>query len=132
MEDPNGCFKIYVIHGKGDIVVEHYSNTGQLLRTLNGKNAEGIYKKIAELGLVSMHANSSYLGFELAKATIALSLGINYEQDKELQFPDGKKERINYVEKIQFKTNDIPEKDRQILESKLGGRFFTYMRNNNK
>ena len=82
------------------------------------------------MGLVSLHAYSSYIGFELAKAAMALSMGIEYAQDRELKFPDGKREKINYTEKIQFKTNDIPEKDMRVIESRLGGRFFTYMRGN--
>jgi len=128
-KDPNGYFKIHVVHGKGDIILEYYSNNNQLMRTITGKKPEEIYKSVAQLGLFSSRSYYSYLGYELAKAYIALTLGLDYQQGKHLEFPPKQfGEKINYMEKIQFKTNEIPEKDKEIIENKLRGIFFTYIK----
>ena len=80
-------FIILVDKANHQIVVEHY--TGQekkLNKKIVGKRAENIMGTIVRLGLVKGLYHSAYLGKELKKAEIALRLGKDYEQDKELRF----------------------------------------------
>ena len=83
----NSFFIILVDKENQQIVVEHY--TGQekkLNKKIVGKKAEEIIGTIVKLGLVKGLYHSAYLGKELKKAEIALLLGKDYEQDKELMF----------------------------------------------
>jgi dihydropteroate synthase-like protein len=84
--DSLGMFKISVDRNKGILVAAHYLS-GDMNKPANivkGKNAESIYTKALELGLVSRLDHAAYLGNELAKAEIALKTGKQYVQDKKM------------------------------------------------
>ncbi len=81
--DVKGIFKITVNRKDSTIVALHFS-TLQMEKPLNiikGKNAENVYAKIVELGLVTKLDHAAYLGSELTKAEIALVTGKEYVQD---------------------------------------------------
>lgn len=80
-------FTILVDKVNNQIVVEHYiGQEKRLNKKIVGKKAENIIGTIVRLGLVKGLYHSAYLGKELKKAEIALRLGKDYEQDKELRF----------------------------------------------
>ncbi len=76
--DPLGDFRIW-IH-KGKIVCSHDR------LTVVGDDAKSISDTVIENDLVSRLDHAAYLGRELKKAEIALKLGKNYIQDRELDF----------------------------------------------
>ncbi len=82
--DKQGSFRILVDRENHEIVALHYTlvsgETPEII--VKGKNAEAVYQKIVELGLVSQVDHAAYLGTELAKAEIALKTGKEYIQDK--------------------------------------------------
>lgn len=82
--DPRGYYIINLKSGK--IFVEHYSADSRLLKEYTGLKAREINDQInsSQHPIDSYH--SSYLGEELMKAEIALKLGIEYIQDKSLEF----------------------------------------------
>ncbi|MFH1403818.1 MAG: DUF4346 domain-containing protein [Candidatus Altiarchaeota archaeon] len=94
--DPKGFFYIYVDVERKEIVVEHYKNverklglkkvivSGKVNRKFRGKKAEKIYREIIAHNLVSLMDHAAYLGAELAKAELALTKGVEYEQDEKL------------------------------------------------
>jgi thymidylate synthase len=81
--DPRGYYIIELI--KGQINVKHNSPDGQLLKEYNGKIAREINDKINSSQHTTDSYHSSYLGEELMKAEVALKLGIEYQQDKDLE-----------------------------------------------
>jgi dihydropteroate synthase-like protein len=82
--DEKGGFRVFVNRSDQDIVVTHFASIGSEKTdlTVKGKTAEVIYRKIIELGLVSLLEHAAYLGSELAKAEIALRTGKEYIQDQ--------------------------------------------------
>ncbi|MEM1578796.1 MAG: dihydropteroate synthase-like protein [Archaeoglobaceae archaeon] len=76
--DPFGDFILFIANGK--IFCKHKK------ATIAGKNAKEIIDTVLRLGLVSRLDHAAYLGRELMKAEIALRLGKNYIQDRELNF----------------------------------------------
>jgi dihydropteroate synthase len=54
---------------------------------IKGKTAEDVYRKIAEMALVSSVDHAAYLGSELAKAEVALRTGKEYIQDSAMFTP---------------------------------------------
>lgn len=75
----------FVIVPKADskvILVEHYSNSNQLLRIIKGGEARNIYWTIIENGWVSEMSHAAYLGKELTKAEMSMEVGFKYVQDK--------------------------------------------------
>ncbi|MEM4472333.1 MAG: dihydropteroate synthase-like protein [Archaeoglobaceae archaeon] len=76
--DPFGDFIIFLSDGK--IFCKHEKVT------IAGKNAKEILDTVLRLKLVSRLDHAAYLGRELMKAEIALRLGKNYIQDRELNF----------------------------------------------
>jgi dihydropteroate synthase-like protein len=82
--DEQGCFRVFVDRSNQDIVVTHFPSivSEKTDLTVSGKTAEVIYRKIIELGLVSLFDHAAYLGGELAKAEIALRTGKEYIQDQ--------------------------------------------------
>lgn len=79
-------FTILVDKEDQQIVVEHYTGKEKKLnKKIVGKRAEEIIGTIVKLGLVKGLYHAAYLGKELKKAEIALLLGKDYEQDKELK-----------------------------------------------
>lgn len=81
----DGFFTILVDRNANQIVVEHYFAKDKKLNCrIVGKSAEAISGTIAKMGLVKGLYHAAYLGKELKKAEIALKIGCDYEQDKEL------------------------------------------------
>ncbi|MFH0832712.1 MAG: tetrahydromethanopterin S-methyltransferase subunit A [Candidatus Aenigmatarchaeota archaeon] len=78
-------FTILIDREKHYIIAEYYLNR-KLEKKIIGRNAEEIIGTIARLRLVKGLYHMGYLGKELKKAEIALRLGIDYEQDKVLEF----------------------------------------------
>lgn len=78
IRDPHGDFIIFISNGK--IFCKHEK------ATVVGKTAKEILDTIFRLGLVSRLEHAGYLGRELMKAEIALKLGKNYIQDRDLNF----------------------------------------------
>ena len=87
--DPRGYYAISVIDGK--IKVQHFSPDSQLLKEYEGTGAREINDKINGSQHPVDAYHSSYLGEELMKAEVALSLGISYTQDEKLNLPSVKK-----------------------------------------
>ncbi|MEM4091144.1 MAG: DUF4346 domain-containing protein [Thermoplasmatales archaeon] len=79
--DKAGYFVVIPQQKEKIITVEHYSYKNQLLRTIEGKNAKTIYKKIIENGYVTQLSHAAYLGMELKKAELSLEYGFKYIQD---------------------------------------------------
>lgn len=84
--DPKGMFKVFLDRVEGDIVAAFYSskNLAEPKKIVKGKSAETVFAEIVELDLVSKLDHAGYLGSELAKAEVALRIGKEYVQDKEL------------------------------------------------
>jgi tetrahydromethanopterin S-methyltransferase subunit A len=82
--DPAGFFIVLPQRQKGVIVCEHYENSGRLAHVIEGRQAALIAATVVERGLVTQLDHAAYLGRELAKAEVALSIGISYEQDAAL------------------------------------------------
>ena len=61
----------------------YYKGDKPLLR-ITGGSAEGIYSEILSRGLTKDPSHAAYLGKELSKAVIALLLGKEYVQDRDL------------------------------------------------
>jgi tetrahydromethanopterin S-methyltransferase subunit A len=81
--DPAGNFLIAV--GDGQIVAAHATTTGGPTgHRFAGRTAAEIYRAILATALVSRLDHAAYLGAELARAEIALRLGIPYRQDRPL------------------------------------------------
>lgn len=84
--DPEGCFKIMIDRANDLIAALHFSTSKRDKPTviIKGKNAEDVYTKIVEMGLVTRLDHAAYLGSELAKAEIALKIWKEYIQDSPL------------------------------------------------
>jgi len=80
--DPRG---IVVIRVEGpEIVAEIGAPDGTALVVLRGKTAKHVYKKLAQLELMSRTDHLLDIGAELQKAEIAERLGLPYKQDQPL------------------------------------------------
>ncbi len=85
--DSSGFFVIQVDGNAGEIIVEHYNASFELLRVLHGKKALEIYSTIVRNGWVTVLGHAAYLGRELANAELALQRGWTYEQNEDLKEP---------------------------------------------
>jgi dihydropteroate synthase-like protein len=79
--DDKGYFKVYINHYYKEIYVLFFSTEHKLLKTLIGKNAEGLCKTIIELKLTDNLFHINYIGRELSKAELCLLSGKPYIQD---------------------------------------------------
>lgn len=86
VQDEKGYFLIRVLHDEGVIEVGYCTNDDVIRKSIKGRDAEGLYHKIISLGLVSRTEHAAYLGKELCRAELALKNGLNYVQDKKLNF----------------------------------------------
>lgn len=78
------------IESKGKIVAKLYTqDMSKVLAQFEGRTAKEVYWQIADLDFMFRHDHSFSLGEELAKAEMALRLGLEFEIDKPLDF--GKK-----------------------------------------
>ena len=80
--DKAGYFVILPKADSNTILVEHYNYNNQLLHIIQGKDARNIYWTIIENGWVTELSHSAYLGKELTKAEMSITLGFKYIQDK--------------------------------------------------
>lgn len=84
-EDPAGSFKIYVDYERGILVAEHYPpSRGEPDIVIGSGDPYAILNEIKRRGLASLLEHYAYLASELQKAYIALKLGKEYVQDREL------------------------------------------------
>jgi len=86
LNDPKGWFKIYVDRKNEEIIVHHKPKYNSLESDIiiKGKDVTKIYRKIVNLGLVSMLDHAAYLGSEIQKAYVALKMKKSYIQDLDL------------------------------------------------
>ena len=70
--DPLGYFVIEVLQDEKLIRAHHYSDIKKYNCSVIGKNAEEIYHKIADLGLIKRSEHFAYIGKELYKAELYL------------------------------------------------------------
>jgi len=85
-DDPSGSFVITVQDGK--IIVEHMTiGSGEVINCYSGKSAKKLYQQVAADCPSLQVEHAMYLGSELQKAEMALSLKPDfvYEQDKPLE-----------------------------------------------
>ncbi len=76
--------------GEGKIIAKLYTlDMSKVLTQFEGRTAKEVYWQIADLDFMSRHDHTFSLGEELAKAELALRLGLEFEMDKPLDF--GKK-----------------------------------------
>ena len=83
--DPAGSFKVAVDRARGELVLVHYRR-GELKPSLviRGRRAFDLRDEVLRRGLVFSLKHAFYLGYELAKAELALKLGRSYVQDEDL------------------------------------------------
>ncbi len=79
--DKAGYFVILPVQERKVIHVEHYSYDNSLLHVIEGISPRSLYLQIIEQNWVTEMTHAAYLGKELAKAELNLSLGIPYNQD---------------------------------------------------
>ena len=79
--DKAGYFVIIPRPADRLITVEHYAYDNRLLRVIEGKDARSVYWTTIENGWLTQLSHAAYLGKELAKAELALTVGFKYVQD---------------------------------------------------
>ncbi|HME45065.1 MAG TPA: DUF4346 domain-containing protein [Syntrophorhabdales bacterium] len=79
--DKAGYFVILPEKEKGVIIAEHYSYDNKLLRVIQGKAARDLYHTIIKNKWVSTLSHAAYVGKELEKAELSMTLGFAYVQD---------------------------------------------------
>ncbi|KON30993.1 hypothetical protein AC482_02275, partial [miscellaneous Crenarchaeota group-15 archaeon DG-45] len=85
VEDRSGWFKIEVDRESRLIAAIHYPFSGEEPDVvIKGRGAREVYMTVFERGLVSRLDHAAYLGRELAKAEMALRLGMSYVEDEDL------------------------------------------------
>jgi dihydropteroate synthase-like protein len=80
--DEKGYFRIYSDQYTRKIYVLFYTNKGILMQTFVGDDSEALSKEIIKHNLTRDLTHLNYLGRELKKAEIYLSLGKPYIQDE--------------------------------------------------
>ncbi|MDK2833864.1 MAG: hypothetical protein PWR29_110 [Methanolobus sp.] len=78
--DSVGYFVIVPLPERMLIMARHYSYNKELLRTIEGRDAQSIYRMLIKHGWVSTLNHAAYLGQELARAEIAMKAGFDYIQ----------------------------------------------------
>ncbi len=79
--DKAGYFVVVLLPDKAVITVEHYAYDDTLLRTIEGRTARALYRKLIEEGWVTELSHAAYVGRELTKAELSLEHGFRYVQD---------------------------------------------------
>jgi len=79
--DRAGYFVILPLRDKGSISVEHYSPDNRLLRIIEGKDSADIYRTIIMNKWVTQMSHAAYLGKELARAELSMTMNFKYIQD---------------------------------------------------
>ncbi len=84
--DRRGYVRVYVDHERGVIVAVYRLYTGRVVAAVEGRHAPSVARALVRAaGLDPEHA--AYLGYELAKAELALALGKSYTQDEPVIVP---------------------------------------------
>lgn len=78
--DEAGYFVIVPQPDKMVIMARHYSYDKELLRVIEGRDAQSIYLMLIKYGWVSTLNHAAYLGQELVRAEIAMRTGFVYVQ----------------------------------------------------
>lgn len=78
--DRAGYFVIVPLPERMVILARHYSYDKELLRVIEGPDAQSIYRMLIKHGWVSTLNHAAYLGQELARAEIAMKAGFDYIQ----------------------------------------------------
>lgn len=89
-QDQRGNYVITVVRDKY-IQVIHLNPSGRKIDKITGRTAMEIFNKISFNEGLSVFSHACDLGAELQKAEIAFSLGIEYTQDRPLDFTSIKK-----------------------------------------
>lgn len=116
--DKTGFFRI-IVDKKGNIIEVGFFKYGnreeEAELKITGRHALSIGRKVLEEipGVSKQHA--LYLGYELAKAEIALKLGKNYIQDEELFEPISKK--LEMVEKIVYENKSTTSSNNEEIRN---------------
>ncbi len=84
VHDPEGFFVILLDRGAGAIVCEHYTHDGVHDESIRGPRAADVANTAVRRGLLSRLDHAAYLGRELAKAEVTLTLNLPYTQDDPL------------------------------------------------
>ncbi len=82
VHDPEGFFVVLLDREGQAIVCEHYTEDQVLNEVIRGKHANDIANTAIKRGLLSRLDHAAYLGRELAKAETAMTLGLEYAQDR--------------------------------------------------
>jgi len=83
--DPRG---IVVIRVEGaELVAEVGTINAAVIATARGKTAKQVYKKLAQMDLLSRADHMMDIGAELQKAEVARDMGLTYKQDQPLVLP---------------------------------------------
>lgn len=80
--DPNGYFVITLDREREQIALRHYLPNHTPAHEMWGHAAGPMLLGLLREGLVTQLSHAGYLGEELAKAEIALRLGLRYDQDR--------------------------------------------------
>lgn len=86
--DPKGYFVITLDRAAEQIVLRHYLPDHTPAHEMQGRSAGPMLLGLLREGLVSQLSHAGYLGEELAKAQVALQLGLRYDQDRPLRSPE--------------------------------------------
>ena len=84
--DPKGYFLIRIYPDKQEIGARFMNYKKEPQLDVYGKDAESIVQTLVREDLVSTMQHAAYLGYELHKAEVALRLGLEFVQDKPLEF----------------------------------------------
>jgi len=86
-EDPRGNWVIEACHTKKLISAKLYTNDmATVLKSFEGATAREVAWRITDWELISLADHAASIGIELSKAEVALQLGIEYNQDKPLDY----------------------------------------------
>src|SRR5712664_4869903 len=80
--DPKGYFVITIEPEQKEILLRHYLADHTPAHEMWGRGATSMLLGLLRDGLVTQLSHAGYLGEELAKAQIALQLGLRYDQDR--------------------------------------------------
>jgi hypothetical protein len=86
--DPKGYFVIALDREADQIILRHYLPDHSPAHEMRGRSAGPMLLGLLREGLVSQLSHAGYLGEELAKAQVALQLGLRYDQDRPIRPAD--------------------------------------------
>ncbi len=84
--DRRGYIRVFVDHKRGVIVAVYRLYTGETVAAVEGRHAPSVARALVRAARLDPE-HAVYLGYELAKAEIALNLGKSYTQDEPVIVP---------------------------------------------